>query len=73
MADREGSGKVVGTVGRIPCHILRKMLGYHARKVSVQAMVLMDIYNRSSFHVTRRYLGIAQDDRDEVYVGLALT
>ena len=67
------AAKAVGTVGRIACHSLGKTLGYHAWKTGVQAVLLLDIYNHSSFDVTRRYLDIAQDDRDEVYFGLALT
>lgn len=30
----------------------------------------MDIYNHSSFVITRRYLGIDQDDRDLLFQGL---
>nr|AGS51626.1 hypothetical protein [uncultured bacterium contig00017] len=33
--------------------------------------LLAQFYNHSSFAVTRRYLGIAQDDKDEVYCRLA--
>lgn len=30
----------------------------------------MDIYNHSSFFITRKYLGIDQDDRDLLFRGL---
>lgn len=32
----------------------------------------MNIFNHSSFQVTKRYLGIAQDDKDEVFLCVEL-
>ncbi len=28
----------------------------------------MDIYNHSSFDITKRYLGIGQDERDSIFL-----
>lgn len=53
--------------GVICCHSLRKTFGYHAWQQGVQPAMLVSIYNHSSYEVTKRYLGIEQDDRDKIF------
>ncbi len=54
------------------CHSLRKTFGYHAYKQGASIAVIMNIYNHSSFEITKRYLGISQDDKDELYLNINL-
>jgi integrase len=67
------AAEAVGLAGQgISCHSLRKTFGYHAWIIGISPVVLMDIYNHASYDVTRRYLGVSQDDKDKVYLNLAL-
>ena len=58
---------------RVSCHSLRKTFGYHAWKSGVSPAVIVEIYNHSSLAITRHYLGVTQDDKDAVYLGIELT
>lgn len=53
--------------GRIACHSLRKTFGYQAWKQGVPTVLLVAIFNHSSFQITKRYLGIEQDERDDIF------
>lgn len=56
----------------ISCHSLRKTFGYYAWKQGTHPAVLMNIYNHSNYQITKRYLGIDQDDKDEVFRNVEL-
>jgi integrase len=52
---------------RIGCHSLRKTFGYWSWKKGTPLPLLTELFNHSNQQITRRYLGISQDDLDEVY------
>lgn len=54
----------------ISCHSLRKTFGYQAWKQGTPPALLMDIYNHSSYRITKKYLGIEQDERDSLFLQL---
>lgn len=56
----------------ISCHSMRKTFGYHAWKYGTPPVVLMEIFNHSSYEITKRYLGIEQDDKDSVFLEVNL-
>ena len=58
--------------GVISCHSLRKTFGYHAWKQGVPPALLVTVFNHSSFDITKRYLGIEQDDKDQIFKKIKL-
>jgi len=64
------AAKALKFTERVSCHSLRKTFGYHSWKNGVSLAVLMEIYNHSSLAVTKRYLGVTQDDKNAAYLGL---
>lgn len=68
----KGAADNLGFEDNIACHSLRKTFGYQAWKQGVQPALLMSIYNHSSYEITKRYLGINQDERDEVFLNIVL-
>lgn len=56
----------------ISCHSLRKTFGYFAWKQGTLPALLVVLFNHSSYEITKCYLGIDQDDKDEVYKKIKL-
>lgn len=56
----------------ISCHSLRKTFGYHAWKQGTPPALLMEIYNHSSYRITKKYLGIEQDEKDEIFLKIEM-
>jgi len=66
------AGEALDFKDNISCHSLRKTFGYHAWKSGVSLAVIMEIYNHSSIEITKRYLGVTQDEVNDVYLNLKL-
>jgi len=57
---------------KIGTHTLRKTFGYHAYKAGTGVEVIQKLLNHSAPSVTLRYIGITQDQLDDVYINLNL-
>ncbi|MCL2198690.1 MAG: tyrosine-type recombinase/integrase [Defluviitaleaceae bacterium] len=60
----------IGVSHNVGCHSLRKTFGYHSWKQGTPPVVLMEIFNHSSYSTTKKYLGVSQDDQNAVYKSL---
>jgi len=65
------AGEALGLQHNVSCHSLRKTFGYHAWMGKTEPLLLMDIYNHSSLAITKRYVGVTQNDLNAVYLMLS--
>lgn len=66
------AGKTVGIRDKIGTHTLRKTFGYHAYVSGQDIAVIQKLLNHSMPSITLRYIGITQDELDDVYLNLNL-
>ena len=60
--------KEVSIKEKIGTHTLRKTFGYHAYNNGYDITLIQKLFNHSSPSVTLRYIGITQDELDDVYM-----
>ena len=70
----DGAANKAGIADRVRfgTHSLRKTAAYHAYKNGTDIALLMRVLNHSSAKETLRYIGIEDEQIDEVYVDLCL-
>jgi site-specific recombinase XerD len=56
----------VGLRGSYGTHSLRKTWGYHARKHGVDLALIMHKLNHNNLAYTKRYLGITDEELEEI-------
>jgi integrase len=66
------AAKAVGVKENIGTHSLRKTWGYWAYHEGYSITLISTVLNHTSEAVTRRYIGITQDDIDQAYIKLNL-
>jgi integrase len=66
------AAKLSGIKEKIGTHTLRKTFGYWSYKQGIDITLLQKIFNHSSPSITLRYIGITQEDINEVYINLNL-
>ena len=66
------AARAVGITERIGTHSLRKTFGYFAYKQGIDLAMIQKLLNHSSQAETLRYIGITQEQMDEVVLKLDL-
>lgn len=67
-----GAARAVGITDPIGTHTLRKTFGYWAYKDGKDITLIQKLLNHASPAVTLAYIGITQDELDDVYLSLNL-
>jgi integrase len=66
------AAEAVGITDKIGTHTLRKTWAYHAYKAGTDITLLQQALNHAAPSITLRYIGITQDDINNVYLSLDL-
>jgi integrase len=66
------AAKEAGVDEKIGTHSLRKTFGYHAYRNGTDIAIIQSILNHSAPSITMRYIGITQDEMDDVILNLNL-
>lgn len=66
------AAKAVGIRESIGTHTLRKTFGYHAYTMGTDITRLQKLLNHSAPSITLAYIGITQEELDQVYIALNL-
>ena len=64
--------KAIGIKDKIGTHTLRKTFGYHAYNNGYDITLIQKLFNHSTPAITLRYIGITQEELDDVYLSLDL-
>lgn len=65
------AAKAIG-IENMGTHSLRKTFGYHAYRAGYGIEKLQEVFNHSSPAITKRYIGITQDEINEIYISVNL-
>ena len=66
----KGASSALKIEGSIGTHSLRKTWGFFAWKSGVNPAIIMEALNHSNLSITKRYLGIRQEEINNVYQSL---
>ena len=66
------AAKTAGIDEKIGTHTMRKTFGYQAYKSGVDVYIIQDMLNHSTPAVTKRYIGLSQEDKDRAYIMINL-
>ena len=64
--------KSIGIKDKIGTHTLRKTFGYHAYNNGYDITLIQKLFNHSTPAITLRYIGITQEELDDVYLSVDL-